>query len=161
MSFEPPKTDRPNQIPGYIVVLAAFSVLTLLFSIGIGLVAFGVVDTPWSNNDEPIPTVGVEGQALQASGFTVLDQSEVDGRPTFAVNVSVTNTGDESLENVMMLVQCLDGGNVSNSQLILSIDPTETRTFELELYGTGEPACSDPTISFDEDEARQLDPLAG
>lgn len=152
MSFQPPKTDRPGQIPGYIVVLAAFSVLTLLFSIGIGLVAFGVVDVPWDNDDNPpVPTVGVEGQAMQPSGFTILEQREVEGRPEFSVNVSVTNTGDESLENVMMLVQCLDGGNVSNSQLILSIDPDQTRSVDMELYGTGEPACSDPRISFDED----------
>lgn len=153
MSFEPPKTDRPNQIPGYIVVLAAFSVLTLLFSIGIGLVAFGVVDVPWASEDAdtPIPTVGIEGQVMQSSGFTILEQREVEGRPEFTVNVSATNTGDERLQNVTMLVQCLDGGNVSNSQLILGIDPDQTLTFELELYGTGEPACGEPTISFDED----------
>lgn len=153
MSFEPPKTDRPNQIPGYIVVLAAFSVLTLLFSIGIGLVAFGVVDVPWASNenDQNIPAVGVEGQALQSSGFTILDQREVEGRPEFTVNVSATNTGDERLTNIYMLVQCLDGGNVSNSQLILGIDPDQTLTFELELLGTGDPACTDPQISFDEE----------
>lgn len=151
MSFEPPKTERPGQIPGYIVVLAAFSVITLLFSIGIGLVAFGVVDVPWSSDDdEPIPTVGVEGQALQPSGFTILEQREVDGRPEFTVNVSATNTSDEPLENVMMLVQCLDGGNVSNSQLIMNIDADQTLTFELDLYGTGDPACADPDVSFDE-----------
>ncbi len=152
MSFEPPKSDRPNQIPGYIVVLAAFSVLTLIFSVGIGLVAFGVVDVPWaSDDDQPIPTVGVEGQAMQSSGFTILDQRDVEGNPEFTVNVSATNTGDERLENVMMLVQCLDGGNVSNSQLILGIDPGQTLTFELELYGTGDPSCAEPQISFDED----------
>lgn len=151
MSFEPPKTDRPNSIPGYIVVLAAFSVLTLLFSIGIGLVAFGVVDISGpGSNDEPIPTVGVEGQVMQASGFTILEQREVEGRPEFTVNVSATNTGDEQLNNTMMLVQCLDGGNVSNSQLILSIAPDQTLTFELELYGTGDPSCSEPQVSFDE-----------
>lgn len=151
MSFEPPKTDRPGQIPGYIVVLAAFSVITLLFSIGIGLVAFDVVDVPWASDDEePIPTVGVEGQALQSSGFTILEEREVEGRPEFTVNVSATNTGDEPLQNVMMLVQCLDGGNVSNSQLIMNIDVDQTLTFELELYGTGDPSCTDPSISFDE-----------
>lgn len=151
MSFEPPKNDRPNSIPGYIVVLAAFSVLTLLFSIGIGLVAFGVVDISGpGSNDEPIPTVGVEGQVMQASGFTILEQREVEGRPEFTVNVSATNTGDEQLNNTMMLVQCLDGGNVSNSQLILSIAPDQTLTFELELYGTGDPSCSEPQVSFDE-----------
>lgn len=154
MSFEPPKNDRPNAIPGYIVVLAAFSVLTLMFSIGIGLVAFGVVDVPWaSDNDEnpPIPTVGVEGQALQVSGFTILEQRVVDDNPEFTVNVSVTNTGDERLTNSYMLVQCLDGGNVSNSQLILGIDPDQTLQFELVLYGTGVPTCSEPQVSFDED----------
>lgn len=152
MSFQPPKEDRPNQIPGYIVVLAAFSVLTLLFSIGIGLVAFGVVDVPWASDDDdvPIPTVGVEGQVMQSSGFTILEEREVEDRPEFTVNVSATNTGDERLENVMMLVQCLDGGNVSNSQLILGIDPDQTLTIELELYGTGDPTCADPQISFDE-----------
>ncbi len=153
MSFEPPKTDRPNQIPGYIVVLAAFAVLTLLFSIGMGLVAFGVVDVPWANDDEPenIPAVGVEGQALQMSGFTVLDEREVEGRPEFTVNVSVTNTDDEALTNTTMLVQCLDGGNVSNSQLILNIEPDQTLQFELDLYGTGDPACAEPQVSFDEE----------
>ena len=152
MSFEPPKSNQPNAIPGYIVVLAAFSVLTLLFSIGIGLVAFGVVDMPWDNDEDdvPIPTVGVEGQALQMSGFTILDQREVNDRPEFTVNVSVTNTGDERLTNTYMLVQCLDGGNVSNSQLILGIDPDQTLQFELELYGTGEPTCAEPQVSFDE-----------
>lgn len=153
MSFEPPKNDHPNQIPGYIVVLAAFSVLTLMFSIGAGLIAFGVVDVPWggSDDDVDIPAVGVEGQALQASGFTILDQREVNGNPEFTVNVSVTNTGDERLSNTYMLVQCLDGGNVSNSQLILNIDPDQTLQFELDLYGTGEPKCTEPQVSFDED----------
>lgn len=152
MSFEPPKSDRPNAIPGYIVVLAAFSVLTLLFSIGIGLVAFDMVDLPWEGNDDPpAPTVGVAGQAMQASGFTILDHREVDNRPEFTVNVAVTNTGDERLTNTYMLVQCLDGGNVSNSQLILGIDPDQTLQFELELYGTGNPTCTEPQISFDED----------
>lgn len=151
MSFEPPKADRPNQIPGYIVVLAALSVLLLLFSIGIGLVAFGVVD-PWSgdDNEQPIPPVGVEGQALQTSGFTILEEREVEGRPEFTVNVSVTNTGDEALSNTMMLVQCTDGGNVSNSQLILSIEPDQTLQFELDLYGTGNPTCTEPQVSFEE-----------
>lgn len=153
MSFQPPREDRPNTIPGYIVVLAAFSVLTLLFSIGAGLIAFGVIDMPWSDdsNNAPLPTVGVEGQALQSSGFTILEQREVDGRPEFVVNVSATNTGDERISNAFMLVQCLDGGNVSNSQLILNIDPDQTLTFELTLYGTGSPRCAEPQVSFDED----------
>lgn len=153
MSFEPPKTDRPGQIPGYIVVLAAFSVLVLLFSIGIGLIAFDVVDLPWDNDDDnvPVPAVGVEGQALQASGFTILEEREVDGRPEFTVNVSVTNTGDERLTNTYMMVQCLDGGNVSNSVLILGIDPDQTLQFEVDLYGTGSPTCTAPVIDFDDD----------
>ena len=152
MSFEPPKTDRPNQIPGYIVVLAAFSVLVLIFALGMGMVAFGVVDVPWASEpDEPVPTIVTDGKAMQASGFTILEQREVDGRPEFTVKVSATNTGDEPLDNVMMLVQCTDGGNVSNSQLILNIDPDQTLTIELDLYGTGNPSCTDPVISFDED----------
>lgn len=151
MSFQPPKEDRPNTIPGYIVVLASLSVLTLLFTVGIGLVAFGVVDVPWASDDEePVPAVGIEGQAMQPSGFTIVEKREVEGRPEFTVNVSATNTSDERLSNTMMLVQCLDGGNVSNSQLILGIDPDQTLTFELELYGTGDPSCSDPQVSFDE-----------
>lgn len=152
MSFEPPKTDRPGSIPGYIVVLAALSVLLLIFSIGMGLVAFGVVSVPWDNTEEnlPVPTVGVEGQAMQMSGFTIVEQREVDGSPEFTVNVSATNTGDERLTNIYMLVQCLDGGNVSNSQLILGIDPNQTLHFELELYGTGSPRCAEPQVSFDE-----------
>lgn len=157
MSFEPPKEDKPNAIPGYIVVLAAFSVLLLMFVIGIGLVAFGVVDPFANTENEPTPItatqqpdVGVEGQPLQSSGFTVLDEQTVDGNPEITVNVSVTNTSDEDLSNMYMLVQCTDGGNVSNSQLILNIAPDQTLQFELVLYGTGEPECADPTVSFEE-----------
>lgn len=152
MSFEPPKSNQPGTIPGYIVVLAAFSVLTLLFSIGIGLVAFGVVDVPWAadDDDQPIPTVGVGDTAMQLSGFTILEEREVDDRPEFTVNVSVTNTGEERLTNVMVFVQCLDGGNVSNSQLLLGVDPDQTLQLEMILYGTGSPSCSEPQVSFDE-----------
>lgn len=151
MSAQPPQSDRPNAIPGYLVVLAAFSVLVLLFSLAVGLIAFGVVSFGDSDDDPPIPTVGVEGQSLQASGFAILDSREVDNRPEFDVNVSVTNIGEERLTNTMMLVQCLDGGNVSNSQLILGIDPDQTLQFELTLHGTGSPTCTDPQISFDAD----------
>lgn len=151
MSVQPPPSDRPNAIPGYLVVLAAFSVLALLFSLAMGLIAFGVVDVPWASDDDDIviPTVGVEGQALQTSGFSVLETREVNNRPEFDVNVSVTNIGEVRQANTMMLVQCLDGGNVSNSQLILGIDPDQTLQFELTLYGTGDPSCADPQISFD------------
>lgn len=149
MSVQPPPSDRSNSIPGYLVVLAAFSLLVLMFSLAAGLVAFGVIDIAGSDETPPLPTVGVEGQALQSSGFTVLESREVDGRPQIDVNVSVTNIGEERLANTMMLVQCVDKGNVSNSQLILGIDPDQTLRFELTLYGTGDPSCADPQISFD------------
>lgn len=151
MSAQPPPSDRPNAIPGYLVVLAAFSVLVLLFSIGIGLVAFGIVDPSGPDDSPPIPTVGVEGQALQASGFTILESREVDNRPEIDVNVSITNVSDERLTNTTILVQCLDNGNVSNSELIMGIDPDQTLQYEITLYGTGNPACTEPQISFDLD----------
>lgn len=151
MSVQLPKSDQGRSVPGYIIVLVAFSFLVLLFSIGIGLIAFGVVDPSGPDNEPPIPMVGVEGQALQTSGFTILETREVEGRPEIDVNVSVTNTGDERITNTTMLVQCLENGNASNSQLILGMDPDQTLQFELTLYGTGDPDCSNPEVSFDAD----------
>jgi len=148
MSFEPPKTERQG-IPGYLVVLGAFSVLIFLLAVAMGLIGFGIIDLDGSDND-PAPTVGVEGQDLQTSGFTIRDSRTTDGKVELDVNISVTNTGDDRLENTMMLVQCVDGGNVSNSQLIVGIDPDQTLQFEMTLYGTGAPQCANPTISFDE-----------
>ena len=148
MSFEPPREENSNGLPGYIVVLAAFSLLLLLFSFAMGLIAFDVVDLPW-DEDEPVPTVGVPGQALQTSGFSVLESRDVEDGKEIDVTVSVTNTGSERLTNSWMIVQCLDGGNVSNSQLIVGIDPDQTLKFELTLLGTGDPACTSPSIDYD------------
>lgn len=148
MSFEPPRDENSTGMPGYIVVLAAFSVLLLLFSFTMGLIAFDVVDLPWDEEDA-VPTVGAPGQMLQTSGFSVLESREVEDGREIDVKISVTNTGDERLTNSWMLVQCLDGGNVSNSQLIVGIDPNQTLKFELTLYGTGEPACTSPSIDYD------------
>lgn len=146
MSAHPP-SDPNNSLPGYIVVLAAFSILMLLFSMSVGLVAFGVVDVPWDG--DPAPTVGTPGQMVQVSGFSVLASRDVDGGKEIDVTVAATNTGDERLTNTWMIVQCLDGGNASNSQLIVGIDPDQTLEFELTLYGTGDPACTSPQIDFD------------
>lgn len=148
MSAQPPSDPNSNAMPGYIVVLAAFSILMLLFSLAMGLIAFDVVDLPW-DDEVPVPTVGVPGQMLQASGFSVLESRDVDGKKEIDVTVSVINTGTERLANSMMLVQCLDGGNASNSQLIVGIDPEQTLKFDLTLYGTGDPACTSPQIDFD------------
>lgn len=148
MSFEPPKSDRQGGIPGYLIVLGAFSVLVLLFALAVGLIGFGIIDLD-GEDDPPAPTVGVQDQDLQASGFTIRDSRSVDGKTELDVNVAVTNTGEDRLENTMMLVQCLDGGNISNSQLILGIDPDQTLQFELTLYGTGAPQCANPDIGFD------------
>ncbi len=145
MSAHPPSDPR-NSLPGYIVVLAAFSVLLLLFSLAMGLIAFGVVDVP---GDDPAPNQAVSGQMLQASGFSVLASRDVDGKKEIDVNVAVTNAGDERITNAWLLVQCVDGGNVSNSQLILEIDPDETLKYDLTLYGTGNPVCAAPQIDFD------------
>lgn len=145
MSAHPPSDPR-NSLPGYIVVLAAFSVLLLLFSLAMGLIAFGVVDVP---GDDPAPTQAVSGQMLQASGFSVLASRDIDGKKEIDVNVAVTNAGDERITNAWLLVQCVDGGNVSNSQLILEIDPDETLKYDLTLYGTGNPVCAAPQIDFD------------
>lgn len=148
MSFQPP-SDPKNSLPGYIVVLAAFSVLLLLFSIAMGLVAFGVVDIP---GDDPAPTQPASGEMLQVSGFSVLASRDVEGTKEIDVNVAVTNTGNEPLENSWMIVQCLDGGNASNSQLIVEIGPEETLRYDLTLYGTGNPVCAAPQIDFDSPE---------
>ena len=148
MSAQPPSDPNRSSVPGYIVVLAAFSVVLLLFSLAVGLIAFGVVDLPW-DDEVPVPTVGVPGQMLQASGFGVLASRDVDGKKEIDVTVAVTNTGTERLTNSMMLVQCLDGGNASNSQLIVGIDPGQTLKYRLTLYGTGDPACTSPQIDFD------------
>lgn len=148
MSVQPPHDDSTKGIPGYFMVLGAFSILIMLLALAAGLVGFGIVDIGLSNDDPP--TVGVEGQDLQASGFTIRDSRTVAGRVEIDVNVSVTNTGDDRMENVTMLVQCLDQGNVSNSQLIMGIDPDQTLQFELTLMGTGAPQCANPDIVFDE-----------
>lgn len=145
MSAVPPRNSQG--IPGYLVVLAAFSVLVFLAALGFGLVAFGIVDL--GDDDPPAPSVGVEGQALQASGFTIRESRVIDSKYEMDVNVSVTNTDDELLKNSTMFVQCLDGGNVSNSQLITQIQPDQTIQFEMTLYGTGEPRCASPIVAFD------------
>lgn len=150
MSFEPPRTQREGGVPGYLVVLGAFSVLVFLLAVAMGLIGFGIIDLN-GPDDDPAPTVGVEGQDLQSSGFTLRDSRAADGKVELDVNVSVTNTSDDRKENIMMLVQCLDGGNVSNSQLIMGIDPDQTLQFELTLFGTGAPQCADPVVSFDEE----------
>lgn len=149
MSVQPPHDDSTKGIPGYFMVLGALSILIMLLALGAGLVGFGIVDIGLGDDDAP-PTVGVEGQELQTSGFTIRDSRAVEGKVEIDVNVSVTNTGDDRMENVTMLVQCLDGGNVSNSQLIMGIDPDQTLQFELTLLGTGAPQCANPNISFDE-----------
>lgn len=150
MSFQPPRSEKSDRLPGYIIVLVAFSILVALLTAGAGLVAFGVVSIG-GNDSEPTPLVGVAGQALQASGFTVRETREIDGKTEIVVNVAVTNVSDERQKNSTMMVQCLDGGNASTSQLILGIDPDQTLQFELTLYGLGQPACADPTIEFDTD----------
>lgn len=146
MSATPPRDS--TGIPGYLIVLAAFSVLVFLAALGFGLVAFDIVDLGGDDNP-PAPTVIVDGEALQTSGFTVRDSRIVDGKYEIDVNVSVTNTGDDLLKNSTMFVQCLDGGNVSNSQLITQIQPDQTIQFEMTLYGTGEPKCASPIVAFD------------
>lgn len=148
MSIQPPHDDATKGIPGYFMVLGAFSILIMLLALGAGLVGFGIVDIGLGDDDPP--KVGIEGQDLQTSGFTIRDSRTVDGKVELDVNISVTNTGDDRMENVTMLVQCLDGGNVSNSQLIVGIDPDQTLQFELTLLGTGAPQCAKPEISFDE-----------
>lgn len=145
MSASPPRDS--NGIPGYLIVLAAFSVLVFLAALGFGLVAFDIVDI--GGDDAPAPTAQAPGEALQNSGFTIRDTRMSGDRYEMDVNVSVTNTGDELLKNSTMFVQCLDGGNVSNSQLITQIQPDQTIQFEMTLYGTGEPTCSSPVIAFD------------
>ncbi|MCO5229468.1 MAG: hypothetical protein M9934_14465 [Thermomicrobiales bacterium] len=146
MSASPPRDS--NGIPGYLVVLAAFSVLVFLAALGFGLVAFDIVDLGRDDNS-PAPTVVVDGEALQNSGFTIRESRVVNRKYEIDVNVSVTNTGDELLKNSTMFVQCLDGGNVSNSQLITQIQPDQTIQFEMTLYGTGEPKCTSPIVAFD------------
>lgn len=146
MSASPPRDS--NGIPGYLIVLAAFSLLVLLAALGFGLVAFDIVDIG-GDDDPPVPTMVADGEALQNSGFTIRDTRTDGDRYEIDVNVSVTNTGDELLKNTTMFVQCLDGGNVSNSQLITQIQPDQTIQFEMTLYGTGQPKCASPVIAFD------------
>lgn len=143
---EPPRSESQG-LPGSIIVLGAFSVLVLLLALGVGLIGFGIVDI--NGDDAPKPTAGVAGQDLQPSGFVVRESRQVENRRELDVDVSVTNTGDETLKNTTMLVQCLDNGNVSDSQLIPVIDPDETITYSLTLTGTGEPGCTAPVIDFD------------
>lgn len=151
MSIEPPRSPNQRSVPGYLLVLAAFSVLLLLFSLAVGLVAFGVIDLGDDDADvRPTPVAGSEGP-LQRSGFTIRE-SRMDGSMRVVdVNVAVTNTSETEFTNVMMLVQCLDGGNVSSSLLIPSIAPNETRRFNMSLGGTGDPKCTEPEIGFDID----------
>lgn len=148
MSFQPPRTDGTRSVPGYLIVLAALSVLLLLFSLGVGLIAFGVIDIDGPDDPTP-PPVGVEGQAMQFSGFTVHESRVTDGQREIDVNVAVTNTGNEALSNTWVLVQCTDGGNVSSSKLIPSIQPDQTLRLEFTLGGNGDPKCADPQVSFD------------
>lgn len=148
MSYGPPPSRENRSVPGYLLVLAAFSVLMLLVAIAFGLVAFGIVDLGENEGARPTPIVGSDGP-LQRSGFTALDSRENGIVREVDVNVAVTNTSDETISNATMLVQCLEGGNVSNAQLIVNIEPNQTLRFDLTLTGTGDPDCSSPDISFD------------
>lgn len=148
MSYEPPRTGESRSVPGYLLVLAALSVLLFLVAAGFGLVAFGVVDIGGNEDARPTPITGMDGP-LQRSGFTVIE-SRTDGAVREVdVNVAVTNTNDDTMSNATMLVQCTDGGNVSYAQLIPTIEAKQTLRFDLTLTGTGDPGCTSPDVSFD------------
>ncbi|MCA9833266.1 MAG: hypothetical protein KC435_04925 [Thermomicrobiales bacterium] len=143
---EPPRSESQG-LPGSIIVLGALSVLILLLALAVGLIGFGIVDI--DGEDTPTPIAVATGEELQFSGFTVRESRQVENRREMDVDVSVTNTGGETLANTTLIVQCLDGGNVSDSQLIPSIAPGETITYSLMLTGTGEPGCTSPVVDFD------------
>lgn len=148
MSYQPPREKESRSVPGYLLVLAALSVLLFLVAAGFGLVAFGVVDLGPNDGARPTPITGSEGP-LQRSGFTVHESRLEGSLREVDVNVAVTNTSDDTISNARMLVQCLDNGNVSASQLVPNIQPNQTLRFDLTLGGTGEPDCSDPQVNFD------------
>ena len=145
---EPPRNEEQG-LPGVLIVLGALSVLVLLFALAIGLIAYGVIDIDGDADPTPAATIAVDGGDLQPSGFTVRASRLVEQRREIDVEVSVTNIGDDTLHTTTMIVQCLDNGNVSDSQLITSIAPDETLTYALTLTGIGEPACTAPVIDFD------------
>ncbi len=144
MAAEPPRDG--GGVPGYLMVMAAVSVLIFLFALAVGLIGFGIIDV---GGDDAAPTAVVADGDLQASGFTSRDSRLVENRREIDAEVSVTNTGDETLKNSTVIVQCLDGGFVSDSALIVSIAPDQTLTMQLTLTGTGNPGCAAPIIDFD------------
>lgn len=154
MSSPPAPPSSPRNVPGIVIPLIFLSVLLLAAIVVTGMLGFGVV-IPGLNTDDPVPTVGAPGQALQASGFTV-EESRTEGTQRVVIaQVSATNVTDDVLERQDMMVQCLDGGNVSGIQNINVIQPDETRTFTLELRGTGDPRCAEPVIEFDDQRDNQ------
>lgn len=146
MSARPPRSTNDRSIPGYLIVLAALSLLLLLFSVAMGLVAFGVIRI---GDPTPTPSGSVEGQVLQQSGFTV-NGSTLNGRErTVDITIDIINTGDESIHNAEIMVQCTDGGNVAATQRIDTIEPGQQRQFHMRLLGTGDPACAAPIVGID------------
>lgn|GEM_PF-2840530 len=140
MSIEPPKTGKG--MPGAIVILAFLSIL-LLMVIGIfGALAFDV-NLPGRANSAPDPA-----SALSASDFDIVSSATGKDTATLQVDLVVTNTSGQTVEDAQVLVQCEDGGYVSAIQNVPPLESEAKTVVQMQLNGTGAPACAEPDISF-------------
>lgn len=140
MSIEPPRTGKG--MPGPIVILAFLSIL-LLMVIGIfGALAFDV-NIPGRSSSPPDPA-----SALSASDFDIVSSATGKDTATLQVDLVVTNTSDQTVEDAQVLVQCEDGGYVSAIQNVPPLESEAKTVVQMQLNGTGAPVCSEPDISF-------------
>jgi hypothetical protein len=140
VSIEPPKSGKGTSGP--IIILVFVSILLLVVILIFGMLAF-VIDSPGGEDNGPDPAT-----ALTAEDFTIV--SSATGKDTAAIQVDVVvmNTADEPVEDAQIIVQCEDGGYVSAIRNVPPLESEAKTVVQLQLSGTGNPACSDPDIAF-------------
>jgi hypothetical protein len=140
VSIEPPKSGKGPSGP--IIILVFVSVLLLAVILIFGMLAF-VVDRPGGDDSGPDPAA-----ALTAEDFTIVSSATGRDTATMQVDVVVMNTADEPVEDAQIIVQCEDGGYVSAIRDVPRLESEAKTVMELQLSGTGNPACDDPDIAF-------------
>jgi len=140
VSIEPPRTGRGNTGP--IVILVFFSVLLLMAILIFGMLAFDI-NLPGRAGSGPDPA-----KALTASDFSIVKSATGKDSATMLVDLVVHNTSDKTVEGAQVIVQCEDGGYVSAIQNVPPLEGDAKTQMEMQLNGTGNPACGDPEIAF-------------
>ena len=140
MSIELPRTGKG--IPGPIIVLVFISVLLIAGILIFGMLAF-FIDQPGDNAPASDPA-----NALVASDFSIISSATGKDTATMLVDVVVTNTRDNPVENAQVIVQCEDGGYISAIKPVPPLQSQAKTIVEIQLSGTGNPSCSNPDIAF-------------